>query len=241
MRIAIISDIHGNWEAFEAVLRDVEAQGIGRILCLGDVVGYGADPELVVDEIRRREIPSILGNHELALLDPSFLSWFNPPTQQSLLITRRLISETTMEYLASLQTTTVWERALLVHGAPPDSVTTYLFELRKGELRKLFTEMEQELCFVGHTHQLEVIGWDGKDVTFYPLGQGEHTLRAGWKYIVNVGSVGQPRDGDNRAKYVIWEPDGGTLEVRFVPYDIARAASKIIERGFPAFNAVRLW
>lgn len=241
MRLAVISDIHGNWEAFEAVLRDIEDRGAEGILCLGDALGYGADPELVVTEMRRRNIPSILGNHELALLDPSLLEWFNPPTQQSLFITRRLISDSTMHYIGSLKATMVVQGALLVHGAPPDSVLTYLFELGKEKLRSILRDLKQDICFVGHTHQLEIIAWDGRDVSFSPLGPGEHALRTGWKYIINVGSVGQPRDGDNRAKYIIWDPDTWKLEVRFVPYDIAKAALKIIEKGFPAFNAARLW
>lgn len=241
MRIAVISDVHGNLEALGAVFADMEQCDVQQVVCLGDSVGYGADPEAVVAEIRARKIPAILGNHELGLRDPSMLDWFNPPTQRSLLLTRRLLSQETMEYIWGLQPAIVAQGALLVHGAPPDSVTTYLFELSKTELRSVLRSMEQEICFVGHTHQLEIVGSDGKDLEISPLRQGAHSLRQGWRYIVNAGSVGQPRDGDNRAKYVIWDPEGLHLEVRFVPYDIGRAAAKILEKGFPAFNATRLW
>lgn len=241
MRIAIISDIHGNLEAFEAVLQDLEKSGVDEIMCLGDAVGYGADPELVIKEIKSRSIPCILGNHELGVRDPSMLEWFNLPTQQSLLITRRLVSEETMDFIRSLEPSMTAHGALLVHGAPPDSVTTYLFELGKRDLLGIFKTMKETMCFVGHTHQLELIGFDGMELEFFPLAEGIYRLRRGWKYIVNVGSVGQPRDGDNRAKYVIWFPQEGTLEVRFVRYNIAKAASKILERGFPPFNAARLW
>lgn len=241
MKIAVISDIHGNWEALEAVLKDIEELTVEEILCIGDAVGYGADPELVIKEIRKRSIPCILGNHELGLRDPSMLEWFNLPTQESLLITRRLVSEETMNYISTLEASMTAHGALLVHGAPPDSVTTYLFELGQRDLLKIFESMEQPICFVGHTHQLELIGFDGEGLEFYPLKGGIYPLRKGWKYIVNVGSVGQPRDGDNRAKYVVWSPRDATLEVRHVRYDIAKAAAKILERGFPPFNATRLW
>ncbi len=241
MQVAIISDVHGNLEALQAVLRDMELCEVQEIVCLGDSLGYGADPEAVVKELRERQVPTILGNHELGLRDPTMLEWFNPPTMKSLLITRDLISKETMQYIESLEPTMIWRDALLVHGSPPDSITTYLFELSRRELMGVLRSMEQRICFVGHTHQLELIGFDGKSLEIVSLKQGSHLLKADCKYIVNVGSVGQPRDGDNRAKYVLWDPEQGVIRVRFVPYDIAKAAAKILERGFPSMNATRLW
>ena len=223
------------------MLQDLEQCQAEELVCLGDSVGYGADPEAVVAELRARGVPSILGNHELGLRDPSMLEWFNPPTMRSLLITRELISTETMQYVRGLEPTLIWRGALLVHGVPPDSVTTYLFELGQRELTEILRSMEQPVCFVGHTHQLEIIGFDGNRLEISPLGEGVCPLRQGWKYIVNAGSVGQPRDGDNRAKYLIWDPEERLLQVRFVKYDIATAAAKILKRGFPSMNATRLW
>lgn len=241
MQVAVISDVHGNLEALQAVLRDVESCKAQEMVCLGDSVGYGADPEAVVAELKERQVPTILGNHELGLRDPSMLEWFNPPTMKSLLITKELLSAETMEYIEGLEHTMVWREALLVHGSPPDSVTTYLFELSRLELMGILRSMEQQLCFVGHTHQLEIIRFDGTRLEISPLHKGPCLLRSDCKYIVNVGSVGQPRDGDNRAKYVLWDPEEGVIEARFVPYDIASAAAKILKRGFPSINATRLW
>lgn len=241
MQVAVISDVHGNLEALQAVLQDVELCKVEEVVCLGDSVGYGADPEAVVVELRERQVPTVLGNHELGLRDPSMLEWFNPPTMKSLLITRELISARTLEYIEGLKPTLVWREALLVHGSPPDSVTTYLFELGRRELTGILGSMKQQLCFVGHTHQLEIIRFDGTNLDILPLPQGFCVLKPECKYIVNVGSVGQPRDGDNRAKYVLWDPQEGVIQVRFVPYDIASAAAKILERGFPSMNATRLW
>lgn len=223
------------------MLKDVESCKAQEIVCLGDSVGYGADPDAVVAELRGRQVPAILGNHELGLRDPSMLEWFNPPTMKSLLITKELLSEETMKYIEGLQHTMVWREALLVHGSPPDSVTTYLFELSRRELMGILGSMEQQLCFVGHTHQLEIIKFDGTRLEISPLQQAPYVLRRDCKYIVNAGSVGQPRDGDSRAKYVLWDPEEGVIEARFVPYDIASAAAKILKRGFPSINATRLW
>jgi predicted phosphodiesterase len=241
MRLAIISDIHGNLEAFLQVLQDMERLQVDSTMCLGDNVGYGPEPEAVVRLIRERGIPSIMGNHELGLIDSGLLDWFNLPTRESLLLTRTLVSSDTMEYIAGLAPAAAAHGARFVHGCPPQSITTYLFELSGEDLSAHFLRMGEPLCFVGHTHQLEIVSFDGRAVRHRPLHRGEVFLERDHRYIVNVGSVGQPRDANNHAKYVIWDDAVHRLEVRFVSYDIASTARKIIELGFPEFNATRLW
>lgn len=130
---------------------------------------------------------------------------------------------------------------LLVHGFPPDSVSTYLFQFSRTQLPKIFKKMEYDLCMVGHTHELLLISCTEGRVSKARLSEGVQTLAAESKYIVNVGSVGQPRDGNNNAKYVIWESKTRTLEVRFVPYDIRKTSEKIIAIGLPKAHADRLW
>jgi predicted phosphodiesterase len=241
MRLAVISDIHGNLEALQEVLADVDRCRADAVVCLGDSVGYGPAPEEVVSLIRGREIPCVVGNHKLGLLDCAFLDWFNPPTRRSLVLTRRLISGETLEYMRRLPPALSLEGALCVHGCPPDSATRYLFEVSERRLGDLLSTMGEEICFVGHTHQLEIVAWDGRRVTRKRPAEGLHALWPARRVIVNVGSVGQPRDGSNRAKYVIWDRQERSLDVRFVPYDIAVTAGKILEMGFPEFNASRLW
>lgn len=241
MRLAIISDIHGNLEAFTEVLRDIDASGIDEIFCLGDNVGYGADPERVVEIMRERAIPCVMGNHELGIVDPLSLDWFNPVARRSLVLTGRLISTETLEYMRGLSTFMVKEGCLFVHGAPPASISTYLFELTHSQLFQLARTMRQDLCFVGHTHDLGYIRLDEEDSSPMVLSEGIFPLAADCKYIVNVGSVGQPRDGDNRAKYVVWDTTAGTIEVKFVRYDIATTVEKILRLGLPSVNARRLW
>jgi predicted phosphodiesterase len=241
MRLAIISDIHGNLEAFRQVLADIDQSGVDATVCLGDNVGYGPEPEQVVRLLRRRRIPSVMGNHELGVVDNDHFHWFNTPAQQSLLITRRLLTPETLDYIGKLPASLTVEECLCVHGSPPDSITTYLYELSTTLLRSLFQDMREQLCFVGHTHELAIVGFDGHEVSGTALGQGLLSLPTDQKCIINVGSVGQPRDGNNNAKYVIWDDTGPSIEVRFVPYNIEATAKKIVQLGFPEHFARRLW
>lgn len=241
MRAAIISDIHGNLEAFKSVLDDIEAEKISDVVCLGDNVGYGPEPEAVVKLIRERPIPCVMGNHELVLAKAGQLSGMNPTARKSAVMTRNLVSPETMEYIRGLKPTMDFHGALCVHGCPPASMTTYLMFLSEEELADVFRSMDERVCFAGHTHDLELISFDGAKVSREPLGTAERVLEADRQYIVNVGSVGQPRDGNNRAKYVIWDLARDTVLTRFVPYDIAKTAEKILALGLPEVNASRLW
>lgn len=240
MRLAVLSDIHGNLEAFQQVLNDLETCQIDRVICLGDMIGYGPEPEAVVRLIQERAIPALLGNHETAILDPDRLEWFNPLCRQSLNHTRTFLSSETMDYLGSLKINWIEGDSLFVHGCPPDSVFTYLFELSEPELEDLFKGRPESRFFVGHTHDLLLITYNGSTISTEPLERKAVFLKETDRYLINVGSVGQPRDGNNQAKYIIWDDQAQSLEVRFVPYDVARTARKIIERGFPAYHARRL-
>jgi predicted phosphodiesterase len=241
MRLAVISDIHGNLEAFREVLADIDRSRIDDMLCLGDNVGYGPEPEAVVRLLRARQIPSVKGNHELGVTDPTSFHLFNSTAQASLLLTQRLITADTHAFIGQLPSYLVLGECLAVHGCPPDSITKYLFELADEELLVLLKHLPLRLSFVGHTHDLELVMNDGLELTRQPLDAGIVSLQSGRKYLINVGSVGQPRDGNNNAKYVIWDDAEQTLEVRFIPYDIAKTADRIIELGFPRFYATRLW
>jgi len=241
MRLAIISDIHGNLEAFRQVLKDMDRSSVDDVVCLGDNIGYGPDPEEVVRLLRRRNIPSVMGNHELAAVDETCLMKMNPSARRSLSLTKELISKDTLDYIKGLKPSMIFHGSLCVHGYPPESMTTYLFQVSETELRQSLLAMKERICFVGHTHDLNIISFDGDNVTWHCLGQGVVSLDKDLQYMVNVGSIGQPRDGNNNAKYVIWDPASRTIEVRFIPYDIAATAHKILALGFPEFNARRLW
>lgn len=241
MRVAVISDIHGNLEAIVEVLADMDRAGADCAVCLGDLIGYGPNPQEVVDLLRARSISCVMGNHELALVQPEFLEWFNDAAKASLVLTARMISGDTRKWLEGLPATMVFEDALFVHGCPPDSITEYIFEWSDAGLEIIFSRMENRLCFVGHTHTLEAISFAGSAVRHRSLDEGSFQLDPGVKYIISVGSVGQPRDRcGNSAKYALWDTSGERVEIRSVSYDVLTTAEKIIRLGFPSINAYRL-
>lgn len=247
-RIAVLSDVHGNLEALREVLRDLDAQGAEAVVNLGDMVGYGPEPEACVRLLRERGALSVLGNHELGLVEAAARGWFNPQARKALDRTRALLSAESLEYFQTLPRALEHRGALCVHGCPPALVTKYLYELDDSGLREAFGLYTNPLCFVGHTHELGCIsllpGQGRGKIARKALGKGPLVLNPLARHLVNAGAVGQPRDGDNRAKYILWEPepDGpGRLDVRFVPYDIAKTAAGIIEKGLPTVYADRLW
>ncbi len=240
MRIAVISDIHGNLDAFEAVLTDIDRSDIDHVVSLGDNIGYGPESENVVRRIMEREIPSVLGNHEKVIPDPEFIDWFNPMIQESMGKILEQLSEESIAYIRDMKPfLTQWGNRF-VHGFPPESTSTYLFQVSEVEIRNALEAYPERLCFVGHTHELQLVSTDGDRIESPHFGRGVTRLNADTRYIVNVGSVGQPRDGDNRAKYVIRDVEEDTLEVRLVPYDIEAVVQKILKAGLPEFNAYRL-
>ncbi len=241
MRIAIVSDIHGNMEAFHNVLSDIDRSAIDAIVSLGDNIGYGPEPEHVIKQIRNRNIPTIIGNHELAVADKRILEFFNPLARQSIQQTTRLMSPTSIDYVCDLKRSLIMHGHRFVHGLPPQSVTTYLFQVSDDILSDVFKKFEEPLCFVGHTHTLKLVAYNGRRVTRKPLREGITLLRPDRRYIINCGSVGQPRDLNNNAKYIILDTECHHLEVRFIPYDISVVVHKILAAGLPKAHADRLW
>lgn len=241
LKLAIISDIHGNYEAFQKVLTDIEAVDIDETICLGDCIGYGPEPEKVLAEVIKRSIPTTIGNHEMAIFDSSYLKWFNPKARTSIEKTKTMLSDASKEFIQNLPRWHVLENCRFVHGYPPDSVRTYLFQKAPFALLQTFNTMAESICFVGHTHDLDLIQFNGRQVERRALKQGISVLDAHHRHIINVGSVGQPRDGNNNAKYAIYDTDSHELEIRFVPYNIADTVAKIKAAGLPESHADRLW
>jgi diadenosine tetraphosphatase ApaH/serine/threonine PP2A family protein phosphatase len=239
MRIAVISDIHGNMDALTQVQAELTTVGVDEIICLGDCVGYGAESEQVVAAINDLEIPCLMGNHELALLQPNQIKWFNPLARTSLEMTRAALSPEALAIIACWPRSLQRHGARFVHGFPPDRIKMYLFQAREDHFRRAFTTTVERICFVGHTHELELVAFDGGEIERIPLAAPVH-LKPHCRYIVNVGSVGQPRDGGRRAKYVIWDTLEDSLMVGRVPYDNARAAEKIRAAGLPDAHARKL-
>lgn len=241
MRLAVLSDIHGNLDAFREVLRDMDRFRVDQVVCLGDTIGYGPEPEEAVRLIRERAIPAVMGNHEMAVVKPQLQEWFNPQARESIQKTQALLSAETLLYIRGLPSAQIIDRFRFVHGCPPNSPFIYLYQLSERRLMGIFRKSTEWIIFVGHTHNLKLICFDGHAVVQKPLRQGIIPLREQNRYIVNAGSVGQPRDGNNTAKYVIVDTLALSLEVRFVPYDIAAVYRKILDAGLPKSHAERLW
>ncbi|MFO8006609.1 MAG: metallophosphoesterase family protein [Candidatus Brocadiia bacterium] len=231
--IAITSDIHANVEAFEAVLADMEAQGATEIVCLGDFVGYGANPKECIDLAVDFQI-TLRGNHEQALLTEFDGSNFNERAKGSLSWTREQLSPLNddrmanlrrWDFLDTLETTHVEDDILYVHGTPRDPITEYLYPrdiYKPQKLRALFDQIDW-LCFCGHTHVPGI--WTEDMIYLSPreVNYRYHLVKK--KTIINVGSVGQPRDGDPRAAYALF--DGNRVVFRKVEYNVEEAARRI--------------
>ncbi|GAB4446600.1 MAG: metallophosphoesterase family protein [Anaerolineales bacterium] len=239
MRILVISDIHANYTALEAVLKD--AGSVDETWCLGDMVGYGPDPNAVLDEIR--EIPNltcILGNHDMAVIGKIPLEVFNSDARRTLEYHERVLTADNMDFLRSLPSNLkVRGEVSIVHGSPRDSVWEYILNTLSARLN--FDHFTTPWCFVGHSHlqcmfQLNV---DNDRVSLAPIRAGEHyPLRP--RAIINPGSVGQPRDRDPRAAYAIYETNGHVWEPRRVEYDIPEVQQRIREAKLPEKHAIRL-
>ncbi len=245
MRRAIISDIHGNLVALEAVLEDIREQGIETIYCLGDVIGYGPRPRECL-LICKNFALNLLGNHEEAVLfEPigfnarakSAVEW----TKQQLSLPDQPREENSALWnlVGSMESTHTEEDVLYVHGSPRDPTREYVFvsDIRNPEkMREIFAAQEQMTCFAGHTHTAGVFT---EDFEFLHPSQIGNCYSVGEKKVlINVGSVGQPRDGDPRASYVIF--DGETVEFRRVKYDIEEAIAHFRETPLPEELALRL-
>lgn len=239
MRYAVLSDVHANLEALEVVLADIAARGADAVICLGDFVGYGPDPDACVGRLRPLLAGAVVGNHDRAALDRLDISLFNPYARAAILWTREHLTGEVRAYLDGLPETLRRPAFLAVHGSPRDPVEEYILDAAAAGAS--FAAAAFHLCLVGHTHIPGVFVEDGAQVTAAPLVPEEPVaLQAGARYIVNVGSVGQPRDGDPRAAY-LWLDEGAAVATLVrLSYPLARTQEKMLEAGLPPVLAERL-
>lgn len=242
MRIAVVSDIHGNYQALESVLADIDSQQVDHMISLGDNIGYGPEPDRVVDELISRAVPSVLGNHELALFDHSYYKKLNFSTRDSLDITKRLLSPTHRDWLGNLANSMVMHGARFVHGCPPSSAKTYLLNPPQKALAAIFNNFSEHICFAGHTHALTLFTMDKNGQTYKTrLGLDSIDYCGENRYIFIPGSVGQPRDDiSDKAKYGIWDQQQQRVEIREISYDVETTITLLHKFKFPASNGLRL-
>lgn len=240
MLIAVLSDIHGNLEAFQAVIEDMESHKPDRVICLGDLIGYGPNPEEVVALFRQHGFHTVLGNHEAALHIPRMRNWLNFQARENSRHTEKLLSRESLAYCRGLQKNIICHGALFVHGFPPSSLLQYVTMTADNELISFLQDTDCTLYFVGHSHELLLVSWSGEYLDKQIPTEGVHVLDQQAKYIVNAGSVGQPRDGNGCAKYVLWNISKNHIVIGYVPYDVETTIAKINERGFPPGYGLRL-
>ena len=235
--IAVLGDIHANLDALEAVLADCREEGVTEYLCTGDVVGYNARPHECLEIVRSLSCPVVMGNHDHYVSSNQNLDDFNPHAAAVIQWTRGQLSEEELQYLSALPFVVTKTGVTLVH-ATMDSPEAfgYVFDHLQAEAH--FIHQVTPLCFHGHTHCPMI--YEKQIGAVYRIDAQDFSLPIGRKYFINVGSVGQPRDGDPRAAYVIYDPQARKIRFRRVEYDIEAAQAKIREAGLPERLAERL-
>ncbi len=237
MKTALLSDVHANLEALEAVLKVLDERGASRILCLGDVVGYGGSPNECLNLIRERSQLVLLGNHDSAASGGAEVARFNPNAKAAALWTAKVLTTQNRDHLRGLALSRHLEPYFYVHASPAAPRDwEYIFD--KFDAEPQFQFFTEHACFIGHTHQPAIFERSASGCVSLP--PTKLRFDAVHRYIVNVGSVGQPRDRDPRACFVLLNEPEGSIEFVRVPYDIEAAQAKILAAGLPPVLAARL-
>jgi predicted phosphodiesterase len=243
VRYLILSDIHANWEALQAVVEHAHGE-YDRVYCCGDLVGYGADPNRVVDWVREHVPVVVRGNHDKACAGLDDLEWFNPVARASAMWTRTVLTYDNLQFLLALPKGPIHDPEFdLLHGSPLDE-DEYLISI--DDARIVAPGVTRAISFFGHTHLQGGFQLMSRNLVRrlakVPVKETEIALdlEPGGRYLINPGSVGQPRDGDCRAGYVLYDVERNTVLYRRVSYDIAGAQRRIVDAGLPPLLAARL-
>ncbi len=239
MRVAIVSDVHSNRHAFEAVLDAVEAAGAEELWCLGDLVGYGAEPDACVELARRHAAVCLAGNHDLAVCGEIPFDQFTPGAELAVRWTRETIAPESLAYLETLVPQRLDEAVGLYHASPRDPVWEYVLSPLQADL--CLDAAEHRVTCIGHSHvALSFSRVTGEPASGETRAEGtELDLREG-EWLLNPGSVGQPRDGDARAAWLLLDSDGCSATYHRTEYDVASAAAAIRAARLPDSLAERL-
>jgi diadenosine tetraphosphatase ApaH/serine/threonine PP2A family protein phosphatase len=237
MIVAILSDVHSNGDALDAVLESARTEGVDTWWCLGDVVGYGAEPDKVVDRIRELGAVTVAGNHDWAACGKVSTKQFNRNAAFAAEWTAQNTSKDNLAWLAALPLTETRDNIRMVH-ATPSAPEEWNYCMRIDDAWSEMKAFDEMVCMIGHSHYPGVFEKDGEEIRYTRAPSVR--LRQGRQYLANVGSVGQPRDGDPRAAYAIYDSESGLLRHVRVIYDVEAAQTKILAAGLPAFLASRL-
>ncbi len=236
MKLAVISDIHANLEALEKCLNYLDSEVVpDSYVVLGDTVGYGADPVPCVHIVKDRADVSVFGNHDAAAVSKSEFNYFNTAARQAVLWTRAQLSIDARTYLSECPYQFEDDNFLYVHSAPQNP-EAWKYISRWEDTKEEFDYFTQRICFVGHSHMPGV--YEKKESI--PVENGPVKLNPGKRYIINPGSVGQPRDGDHRLSFAVLDTDSMVIEIIRLEYDITTARQKIIDNKLPEYLGDRL-
>ncbi len=237
MRYGIFADTHGNIEAFDKVISLYKKERIGKYLCAGDIVGYGANPVECINRIKKLNGETVCGNHDRAVADILDYRNFNPLARKAVDWTRDKIGAFDRKFLKNLPVVITKRGFHVVHGSLSDS-EGFPYILSASSAVECFETMNKGLCFVGHTHAAGILVLADRKIT--STEDTNIRIKPGRKYIINVGSVGQPRDRDPRAAFCVFDTEEMTVEIKRVSYDIKKTMKKIVDAGLPGFLARRL-
>jgi len=239
MRYAILADIHANLEALTAVLDDINGKGgVDEIWCLGDIVGYGPEPGQCIKLLRQYHPVCVVGNHDLGAIGKLDLSYFNPAAAEACQWTAGKLNPVDARYLEDLPATVQKGEFLLVHGSPSEPILEYVMSTSIAE--KNFSFFESRFCLVGHTHVPLAFKEENSSYSSISLSPGIGLVLGNHRMIINPGGVGQPRDGDPRASYAIYDSEGSMLRLYRIPYDIRATQDKMMQAGLPIQLITRL-
>lgn len=233
MTVAIISDIHSNLEALKRILEYIKESEVDTIYCLGDIVGYGPNPNECVNLVRENCQVVLMGNHDYAAIGLANIQYFNEYAKISTYWTREQLSKENLEYLKTLPFSFENENLNLVHASPKNP-SNWEYVLSVTDAQRQLKAFKQDACFIGHSHVPIIFSKSD----YYR--QSDFAFRTKQKYLVNVGSVGQPRDGDPRCCFVLFDEEKKHVEYVRLDYDIQKTYNKITEAGLPLFLAERL-
>ncbi len=239
MRYVLISDIHGNLEALQATIDRSDKLEPYQMMCLGDVVGYGADPTACLDLIGEHANLILAGNHDLAVAGTIPFKDFNPLARESIEWTRKALSKEDMDLLSSLPLQYVDGDYCFTHASPIEPIE-FPYVRTLEDVAHVFNHIGQKFCFVGHTHLPVLVRMSDKTGRMDVIREPKIQIDSDYRYFINVGSIGQPRDNNPDACMVVLDEDEGTLEFLRVPYDISKSQEKILSEGLPSFLAERL-
>jgi len=241
MKLAILSDIHSNLEALEAALEDIKNQSVDTIYCMGDLVGYGASPNEVIELLRKNQVKCLMGNHDYACLNQRSMESMIRNARESIEYTRRVLTPKNLDLLKKLPGFISENEIYLTHGLPPALFVEYLDLQSTQELKLAFLSFTKQVAFVGHTHLFEVVELsDNGKIEKYEFNDSKLDLQPTSRYLISAGSVGQPRDDNREAGYLIYDTENYRVTKRIFQYQVESTIQKIIAAGLPEKNGTRL-